>query len=88
MKSIRRLNRCNKVAGLADEGVDGVHATVELAELHDAGEVADVLIVENDDAGWRVVADLSRERVICPALTAPFPQPIGHFGELAQTARP
>ena len=40
---------------------DRVHAAVELADPHDAVEVADVAIVEDEDARRGIVAELAQE---------------------------
>ncbi|MCC9074625.1 hypothetical protein FKZ61_000660 [Litorilinea aerophila] len=42
-ESVRKFNRCDEVAALADEGVDGIRAAVELAEPHGAVETQSTL---------------------------------------------
>src|SRR6266540_6553140 len=60
-RSLRKLDPRGEVAGLAH---DRIHAAVELADPHDAVEVADIVVVEDEVAQRRVVADVARERVI------------------------
>ncbi len=47
-RSVHKLDPRHEVAS---HSCNGVHAAFELAEPHNGGEMADILTVENDDAG-------------------------------------
>ncbi len=57
----RKFDPRGEIASLAH---DHIHATVKLADPHDTGEVANVVVLEDQVARWVVVADVARGRII------------------------